>query len=155
MTAVRHQRRKILERAWILVGFAYSVIRIFIAKVTVQKYGVNIWAFGVVEVVSSGPYSLGTARVVTRLVDRNFPSAMKWGALAIGCFLAPETFIIATGERCRRRHRGHCHGMPTKIYVAIGLLVFVLGAATIWSIRRKVKSAVPLAHPGPAGSDAR
>jgi hypothetical protein len=154
MTAARHQRRKILERAWILVGFGYSLVRIFIAELTVRKYGINIWAFAAVELVSSGPYSLGTARVVARLVDRNYHSALKWGTLAAVCFLAPEAFIVATGQRCSKRRPGHCHSMPTKIYVAIGVVVLLLGSVSIWSIRRKVKRATPLVQPDPSASDA-
>lgn len=155
MTAARHQRRKNLERVWILVGFAYSVIRIVIARLTVAKYGVNIWAFAAVELISSGPYSVGTARLVTRLIDRNFHSALKWGTLAAGCFLAPEAFIIASGNRCQRHENARCHSMPTRIYVAIGVLVLVLGSAAILSVRRKVKKAEPPVHLDPAPSDAR
>lgn len=154
MTAARHQRRKVLERAWILVGFAYSIFRIVIARLTVAKYGVNIWAFAAVEIISSGPYSIGTARLITRLIDRNFHSALKWGTLAAVCFVAPEAFIVASGNRCHRRHRANCHSMPTRIYIAIGVLVVVLGGLAIWSIRRKVKKAEPLVHLDPAASDA-
>lgn len=155
MTAARHQKRKVLERAWILVGFAYSIFRIGIARLTVEKYGVNIWAFAAVELISSGPYSVGTARLVTRLVDRNYHSALRWGTLAAGCFLAPEVFIIASGNRCHRRHDAHCHSMPTRIYVAVGVLVLVLGSVAIFSVRQKVKKAVPPVHLDPAASDAR
>jgi hypothetical protein len=151
-TEARGQRRKRLERAWIIVGLAYSIVRVFIANATVKKYGVNIWAFAVVEIGSSFPYSLGTARVVARLVDKAYRSASKWGMLAAVCFIAPETFIVVTGERCSRRHPGRCHRMPKRVYEVIGLVILVIGSLAVWSVVRKVRQARSLETPAPEPS---
>jgi hypothetical protein len=148
-TEARGLRRKRLERAWIVIGVGYSIVRVFIANATVKKYGVNIWAFAVVEIGSSFPYSLGTARVVARLVDKSYRSATKWGMLAAVCFIAPETFIVITGERCGRRHPGRCHRMPNRVYEVIGLVILVLGSLAVWSIIRKVRQARALDTPAP------
>ena len=137
----RGQRRQRLERLWIIVGFGYSIFRVFVANATVKKYGVNIWAFAVVEIGSSFPYSLGTARLIAALVDRSSKAAIKWGTLAAVCFIAPETFIVITGERCSRRHPGRCHRMPKRVYEVIGLVVLVIGSVAVWGIVHKVKQA--------------
>ncbi len=149
-TEARGLRRKRLERAWIIVGFGYSILRVFVANATVKKYGVNIWAFAVVEIGSSFPYSLGTARVVARLVDKSYRSATKWGALAAVCFIAPETFIVITGERCSRRHPGRCQRMPERVYQVIGLVILILGSLAVWSVIRKVRQARSLETRAPA-----
>jgi predicted transporter len=154
-TEARGLRRKRLERAWIVVGLGYSILRVFVANATVKKYGVNIWAFAVVEIGSSFPYSLGTARVVARLVDKSYRSATKWGMLAGICFIAPETFIIITGERCSRRHPGRCHRMPKRVYEVIGLVILILGALAVWSVIRKVRQARSLETQAPATSAER
>jgi hypothetical protein len=137
----RGLRRKRLERAWIVVGVSYGILRVFVANATVKKYGVNIWAFAVVEIGSSFPYSLGTARVVTRLVDKSYRSAAKWGALAAVCFLAPEMFILITGERCSQLGIGQCQPMPRRVYEVIGLVIVILGSLAVWSVIRKVRQA--------------
>jgi hypothetical protein len=155
ITEARGLRRKRLERAWIAVGVGYSILRVFIANATVKKYGVNIWAFAVVEIGSSFPYSLGTARLVARLVDKSYRSATKWGMLAAVCFIAPETFIVITGERCSRRHPGRCHRMPKRVYEVIGLVILILGSLAVWSVIRKVRQARSLDAPAPAVSAER
>jgi hypothetical protein len=153
--AARDRKRRILERVWIAVGFAYSLFRVFIANATVSKYGVNIPAFAAVEIVSSFPYSIGTARVVTALIDQKYRRAVEWGTIAAACFIAPETFIIATaGRHCSKRHPGHCHGVPTRIYVAIAVILVLFGSFTAWSVRRKVKKAREPGQELPASSDA-
>lgn len=141
MPPARPERRKILERTWILVGFAYSLFRVFVANVTVRKYGVNIWAFAVVEIGSSFPYSLGTARLVTSLIDHNYRSALRWGTLAAVCFFAPEAFIVARARRCGRRHPGRCPRMPREVYGALGILLIVVGSLAVWGVIRKVRQA--------------
>jgi hypothetical protein len=145
----RGLRRKRLERAWIAVGVGYSIIRVFIANATVKKYGVNIWAFAVVEIGSAFPYSLGTARLVARLVDKSYRSAAKWGTLAAVCFIAPETFIVITGERCSRLHPGRCQRMPSRVYHVIGGVILVLGSLAVWSVVRKVRQARALETQAP------
>jgi hypothetical protein len=92
---------------------------------------------------------------VTALIDRDNKRAAKWGAIAGACFIAPEGFIIATaGRHCSRRNPGRCHGVPTSIYVAIAIIIFVFGSFTAWSVRRKVKQAREPDQELPASSDA-
>jgi hypothetical protein len=152
--AARDRKRRILERVWIAVGFAYSLFRVFVADATVRKYGVNIAAFAGVEIVSSFPYSIGTARLVTALIDRHYRRAVKWGTIAATCFIAPETFIVATaGRHCSKRRPGHCHGVPTSIYVVIAVILVLFGSFTAWTVRRKVKQAREPDQELPASSD--
>ena len=132
-------RRKRLERLWIVAGLGYSIFRVFVANATVRKYGVNIWAFAVVEIGSSFPYSLGTARLIAAVVDKSSKAALTWGSLAAVCFIAPETFIVVTGERCSTLHPGLCERMPRRVYEVIGLVVLLIGGLAVWSVVRKVR----------------
>jgi hypothetical protein len=129
-------RRKALERLWVVAGVSYGVFRVFVANATVKKYGVNIWAFAVVEIGSSFPYSLGTARVVGAIVDRKRQTVVQWGLISLACFAAPEAFILITG-----------HNMPRSVYVVIGVILAVFGFVAVFGIVRKVrKSRQTLAH---------
>jgi hypothetical protein len=129
-------RRKALERLWVVAGVSHGVFRVFVANATVKKYGVNIWAFAVVEIGSSFPYSLGTARVVGAIVDRKRQTVVQWGLISLACFAAPEAFILITG-----------HNMPRSVYVVIGVILAVFGFVAVFGIVRKVrKSRQTLAH---------
>jgi hypothetical protein len=122
-------RRRVLERLWIVGSVAYGGLRIFVADRTVRRYGVNIWAFAVVELGTSFVYGLGTARVVGALVDRRRDQVMRWAPLAAGAFLAPEAFIVVSGRR-----------MPTVVYAVVGLVVLVMGTVAVVSLTRKVRA---------------
>jgi hypothetical protein len=121
-------RRKNLERLWVVGGVGYGIFRVVVANATVKKYGVNIWAFGVIEIGSSFPYSLGIARLVGGLVDHNRNQTLTWGIVALVCYAAPEAFILLTG-----------HNMPREVYIVIGVILAVLGAIAVVGIVRKVK----------------
>jgi hypothetical protein len=134
-------RRKNLERLWIVVGVAYGVARVFIAYKTVKQYGVNIWAFGVIEIGGSFPYSLGIARLVENLVDHNREGAVRWGVLALICYAAPEAFILLTGD-----------DMPVEVYVTIAIILTVLGTIAVLGIVRRVRTSRRVrTTPDPAG----
>ena len=122
-------RRRVLERLWIVGSVAYGGLRVFIADRTVKRYGVNIWAFAGVELVTSFIYGLSSARVVGALIDRRADRAVRWGVLTAVSFLAPETFILLTGRR-----------MPTVVYIVIGALLATLGTVAAVSLRRKVRA---------------
>ena len=122
-------RRRVLERLWIVGSVAYGGLRVFIADRTVKRYGVNIWAFAGVELVTSFIYGLSSARVVGALIDRRADRAVRWGVLTAASFLAPECFILLTGRR-----------MPTVVYVVIGALLATLGTVAAVSLRRKVRA---------------
>ena len=113
---------------------AYGGLRIFVADRTVKRYGVNIWGFAAVELSTSWLYGLSTARVVGALVDRRLRRAVRWGVVAAGTFLAPESFVLLTGRR-----------MPAAVYIVIGALLATLGTVAAVSLVRKVR----------AGRDAR
>jgi hypothetical protein len=122
-------RRRVLERLWIVGSVAYGGLRVFIADRTVKRYGVNIWAFASVELVTSFIYGLSSARVGGALIDRRADRAVRWGVLTAASFLAPETFILLTGRR-----------MPMVVYIVIGALLATLGTVAAVSLRRKVRA---------------
>jgi hypothetical protein len=116
-----------LERVWILLGLAWAVFRVVVAKATVEKYGVNIAAFAVLEIAVAWPHALGSARVVTKLIDRNPNGALPWGLLLAVTHVAPELYIAVVGSH-----------MPFGVYVSLGAVVVGLGALAVIGITQKV-----------------
>ena len=121
-------RRRVYERIWIVLGVVWAIGRVVVAKATVEKYGVNITVFAVMEILVAWPHALGAARVVTNLVDRNPHGALPWGALLAVTHIAPELYIAVVGSR-----------MPLGVYVSLVLIVFGLGALAVIGIVQKVR----------------
>ncbi len=120
-------RRRAYERLWIVLGVVWAVGRVFVAKATVERYGVNITVFAFVEIVVAWPHALGAARVVTKLVDRDPQGAFRWGALLAVTHIAPELYIAVAGSH-----------MPFGVYVSLALIVVGLGALAVVGIIQKV-----------------
>ncbi len=120
-------RRRIYERIWIVLGVAWAVGRVFVAKATVERYGVNITVFAFIEILVAWPHALGAARVVTNLVDRDPHGAFRWGMLLAATHIAPELYIAVVGSH-----------MPVGVYVSLALIVVGLGALAVVGIIQKV-----------------
>ncbi len=120
-------RRRVYERLWIVLGVVWAVGRVFVAKATVERYGVNITVFAVIEILVAWPHALGAARVVTKLVDRDPHGAFRWGTLLAVTHIAPELYIAVAGSH-----------MPFGVYVSLALIVVGLGALAVVGIIQKV-----------------
>jgi hypothetical protein len=121
------RRRRVAERAWLVAVLGYSLLRIGVAKAVVARYGVNLWIFAIIEFSSSVPYGLGTARVVTSLVDRRMSEAERWGVIAFGGFLAPDLYVVIAG-----RH------MPLAVYLVLAGWTSLMVVLALLQLRRRV-----------------
>lgn len=113
---------------WIVGVVAFTLGRFAVAYGTLRKYDLNIWLFGFVDLVTAVPYAVGTARVVTSVIDRRWTAATAWIAVAAASFLAPYLYVAVAGE-----------GMPLIVYVVLGVLVVALGANAVLSTAKKVR----------------
>ena len=86
--------------------------------------------FGVLDMGTAVPYAVGTARLVTSLVDRDSQSAARWGAVASGSFLAPYLWIAWAGRSGE---------FPPIVYVVTAMFVVFLGANAVATVRRRVR----------------
>ena len=64
-------RRRWLERTWVVTVVVFTLARLLVARATLAERGLNIWVFGVIDLVTAFPYALGTARIVEAVVDRD------------------------------------------------------------------------------------
>ena len=126
-SAQQMARRRAYERLWIVLGVVWALGRVFVAKATVERYGVNITVFAVAEILVAWPHALGAARVVTKLVDRDPHGALCWGSLLAVTHIAPELYIAVAGSH-----------MPFGVYVSLALIVVGLGALAVVGIIQKV-----------------
>jgi hypothetical protein len=121
------ERRKRVEHLWVAITLAWGFCRVLVVWGALGRYGVNPWVYAGIEIVTSGPYGVATARVVTSLLDRKKQAASRWAALGLAMFLAPDLYIVAAGR-----------GMPTYVYVVVSVLVTTLGTLALLSMRAKV-----------------
>jgi hypothetical protein len=134
----RTKLRKRLELSWVVSIVLFTLARFFVARETLEQYGLNIWVFGFIDLITAIPYAVGTARVVGALVDRDLAGASTWAGIAAVSFFAPYGYILWAGQNAT---------FPTTVYVILGVLIAIFGANAVWGIVRKVRAARAAAHP--------
>lgn len=128
--ARRAGRRRTIETTWVLGVLIYGFIRFALAwSVLAQESRLVVVIFGLVDFVTAIPYAVGTARLVTSLIDRDHQAATRWGAIASASFLAPYAWIAWAGRD---------GSFPPVVYIATALFVVFFGAHAVLSVRRKV-----------------
>lgn len=120
-------------KAWILGVFGYSVLRALIVWPTLGDYGINPWAFLVVDVGTAWPYAYGQVRVVNEARMKNWGGTQLWAAIALLSFIAPYAYIAGAGSG----------EMPLLAWIVIGLLMLFFGIASIVKIVKQIRTTEP------------
>lgn len=126
------QRRRTLELSWVLGVVVFVVMRFALAySALASESRTTVVVFGLLDLGTAVPYALGTARLVTSLVDGDHQTAARWGALASGCFLAPYLWIAWAGRDGT---------FPAVVYVVTAIFVVSLGTNAVLGVRRRVRA---------------
>ena len=132
-------RRRRFEVTWVLGVLGFVIIRfLLVYSALSDESHSTVIIFGVLDLVTAVPYAVGTARVVTGLIDKDPLGAARWGALASGSFLAPYLWVAWAGRD---------GSFPVAVYVATALFAISLGANAIMSVRRRVSAGIDDAGP--------
>ncbi len=129
-TPARSRRRIVLERVWVAATVGYGMARALLVGATLAQYGVNPWGYLLLDLATSIPLGISTARVVCALVDRDMKKARRWAIIAVVTDFAPDIFIVIVG-----RH------MPPIVYLVLGIVAVVSVTFGVRSILRKVCAA--------------
>lgn len=128
--AASSSRRQVLELSWVIGVVLFVIVRFVIAYSTLAQYSrVTVVVFGVLDIVTAVPYALGTARVVTGLVDKRVAYASRWAMVACASFVAPYVWLAWAGRE----------DFPMVAYVVIGVLAVLLGLNAVVGIARNVR----------------
>jgi len=130
--AERSSRRRKLELSWVIGVLVFVIVRFIVAYSALSDYGLTVWIFGFLDIATAVPYAVGTARLVTSLVDKNVQAAARWGIIACVSFLAPYAWVAWAGRDGE---------FPSAVYIAIVVLVVCLGANAVVGILRRVRAA--------------
>lgn len=128
-SSARSAKRRLLERLWVIVVIAYGAGRAIVVWKALGQYGVNPWIYLALDVTSSWPYAVATARLVTSVIDREFSRAKSWGLLAAVTFLIPDLYILAVAR-----------DVPTEVYAIIIAIISLLALLAIISLIIKIRN---------------
>jgi hypothetical protein len=119
-----------MGKAWIGAIFGYSALRALVVWPTLGEYGVNPWAFLVVDVGTAWPYAYGQVRVVNAARAKDWTRVQLWSLISLFAFVAPYAYIAGAGSG----------DMPMIAWIVIGALMVLFGIASVVRIVRQIRS---------------
>lgn len=135
------------ERLWFVLSLGYAAIRVLGASAFLEKYGLNIVIFAIVEVVSSSILAVASAHVVRNVVggvddallsfgaerrndERRVARARRWVAVVVVCFAAPDVYAYLATD----------HLPPALIVLLVVALTFS-AVTSVVVIARRIRDA--------------
>lgn len=121
-------RQNSLERVWFIVVVAWSILRVIFADVFFARYGINIWIFAGVEVVSTPVFAFATAEMVVALSQHHVRKSILWGFVTLTSFAAPDVYLLTTGKN-----------LPWLAYLVVIGIMAIAGIMSFVKMRRKTR----------------
>ena len=117
----------IFARLWVALVMLWAGLRILSVEIWLVGYGVNIWWFATVEVLSSILYGVSSARLVTELSARRRNNSAKWGILTLIGYVLPDTYLLSVGR-----------AMPLATYLVVVSLAVAFAVIALVRTRASV-----------------
>ena len=116
-----------VQKAWFGLIIFLSFVRIATAELYFSNYGINIWTFAVVEIVSSPILARASSRMAVALKYHEIRQSILWGSLTMVSFSAPDVYLLTAGR-----------GLPWTAYGMVLLLMTIAGTASVIKLQQKV-----------------
>jgi hypothetical protein len=94
----RITQQTIFARLWVALVMLWAAMRILAVEIWLVGYGINIWWFAIIELLSSILYGLSSARLVRELAARQRKNSAKWGFLTLIGYVMPDTYLLSVGR---------------------------------------------------------
>lgn len=121
------QERFFVQKVWFGFIILWSFVRIGTAELYFAKYGINIWTFALIEIVSSPILERALSRMAVALKYHEIRQSILWGGLTMVSFSAPDVYLLTAGR-----------GLPWSAYSMVLLLMTVAGTASVIKVQQKV-----------------
>ena len=138
LTPEQLRRRRRLSVTWAVVVVGWSLVRAVVVWAALTDYGVNPWAYLVIDLACAGVDAFTTPKFVLALIDSKYHMAARWGAFTLLAFVIPDIFIFKT-----------THELPRTVVTAICIVITISLAVAVVGVVNKVRSGKK-GHPDPA-----
>ena len=123
----RITQQMIFARLWVALVMLWAGLRILAVEIWLVGYGVSIWWFAVIEVLSSVLYGVSSARLVKELSARRRNNSAKWGTFTLVGYVLPDTYLLSVGR-----------AMPLATYLVVVSLAVAFAVIALVRTRASV-----------------
>ena len=111
--------------AWFMLVFVWSIARALVVRATLSKYGVNFGVYLVIDLLTTVPYAIASAKAVAALRAHNRHLLVRAGTVTAITFIIPDLYLLLH------------HGIPAPVRWTIMSIVAVLATYTVHDLRSK------------------
>lgn len=127
--AKRSRRQIFWERLLASTVLLYTVGATFVVWRTLEKYGVNVLLFFIIDGITSWTYGIATARLIVSAIKREWRAVRKWAEASAISFVVPQIYILVSA-----RHAPH--DVYLTVIIVISFLSFLAALTLLLQIRR-------------------
>lgn len=128
--AANHVRRRRLSLLWFAVTIGWTLIRAAAVHAGLSEYGVNVWVFLVIDLLSAVADGYATPKAVLALVDNQISTAFKWLAVFLVAFVVPDIYVFAAGDH-----------VPRRAYLVLAVIVTITSTVAVIAFVKRVRAA--------------
>jgi len=130
---MNHQKRVSVLRdkrthgVWLVLVLAWAIFRAFAINKFFGEHNVNSWGYLTVDLASSVPYAIYSARAVVNYLDKDWQMFRKSIGLTAGFFYIPDLYVLVFAR-----------SVSPSLYLGFAISVMVFSLAAFIGFRKDV-----------------
>ena len=115
------------QRTWLFLVIAWAFIRTLFIRNFFSQYGVNAWAYFVVDLTSAIPYAIYSGKAVVNFLDKNRGELRKNGLLGLTFFYIPDVYVLVYAKE-----------VPSSLLTAFLITIAIFSIFAIFGLRKDI-----------------
>jgi hypothetical protein len=115
------------QRTWLILVIAWAFIRAILIRNFFGRYGVNPWAYFVVDLTSAIPYAIYSGRAIINFIDKDWADFRKNGLLAAIFFYIPDIYVLIYAKE-----------LPSSLLIGFLATIAIFSIFAIFGLRKDV-----------------
>ena len=117
-------RDKRTHRTWLVLVLAWACFRAFAINKFFGHHKVNAWGYLAVDLASSIPYAVYSARAVVKFLDKSWIELRRNTLLTALFFYIPDVYVFIFARK-----------VPTSLYIGFGIAIIIFSVIAFLSLR--------------------
>jgi hypothetical protein len=125
---MKANKQKIATRIWLALVILWAIGRALFVNHLFSSYGINGALYFVVDLASSIPYAIFSARLVITFIGHDLKGVYRNILLTTFFFYIPDFYILIAARK-----------VPSSLYVILFFTIFLFSAFAIGAIARDIR----------------
>jgi hypothetical protein len=125
---MKRDKQKIATRIWVVLVILWAIGRAFFVKHLFGSYGINGGIYLAVDLASSAPYAIYSAKLVISFLGHDLKGVYRNILLTAFFFYIPDLYILIAARQ-----------VPSNLYLILFLTISIFSTFAIGAIARDVR----------------